>query len=190
MDTLIVNRKLDSPQRCLARVRDKCPGRQETAKLVRNLPAVWWISRGMTMSYVRANNGFTLIELMIVVAIIAILAAIAVPQYQTYVARAQTAAALTEIEPGRTAYETLVNQGVSSGTSYANVDNLGLPSDTDFCAISATAPASGNSAITCTLKGSTAIRNHHLKLTRDSSGDWHCLSDVTLKYLPSSCQAG
>lgn len=44
MDTLIVNRKLDSPQRCLARardIRDKCPGRQETARLVRNLPAVW-----------------------------------------------------------------------------------------------------------------------------------------------------
>lgn len=142
------------------------------------------------MSGRNPQAGFTLIELMIVVAIIAILAAIAVPQYQTYVARAQTAAALTEITPGRTAYETLVNQGVVSGTSYANVDNLGLPSSTEFCAISATAPASGNSAITCTLKGSAAIRGHYLKLSRDSSGDWSCLSDVTLKYLPSSCQAG
>jgi type IV pilus assembly protein PilA len=142
------------------------------------------------MSGRNPQAGFTLIELMIVVAIIAILAAIAVPQYQTYVARAQTAAALTEITPGRTAYETLVNQGVVSGASYANVDNLGLPSSTEFCAISATAPASGNSAITCTLKGSTAIRGHYIKLSRDSSGDWRCLSDVTLKYLPSSCRAG
>ena len=51
------------------------------------------------------QQGFTLIELMIVVAIIAILAAIAIPQYQNYVARSQMSRAMGEVGALKTAVE-------------------------------------------------------------------------------------
>lgn len=58
----------------------------------------------------RSHAGFTLVELMIVVAIIAILAAIAIPQYQNYIARSQLARALGETGSLKTAVEDCLTQ--------------------------------------------------------------------------------
>ncbi|WP_266183101.1 pilin [Dyella humicola] len=125
---------------------------------------------------------------MIVVAIIAILAAIALPQYQTYVARSQTTAGLAEISPGRTAYETLVNQGVTNGGTFANVDNLGLQASTPRCSqITSTVTPIGAGSIKCKLAGNTAIQGRTIELDRSPSGAWSCSSTVAPEYLPASC---
>lgn len=140
------------------------------------------------MSRQRISAGFTLIELMIVVAIIAVLAAIAIPQYQTYVAKSQAVAALDEISPGRTAYETLVNQGTINNNAYNNIDNLGLVTESDRCSISVVAPVGGEGSISCVLKGGPAVKDKQILLNRSTDGSWSCATDLDAKYAPVSCK--
>lgn len=67
-----------------------------------------------------AQKGFTLIELMIVVAIIGILAAVAIPQYQDYTARTQVSRVVGEINALKSNAESIFNNGGQIG----NADNL------------------------------------------------------------------
>lgn len=69
-----------------------------------------------------AQKGFTLIELMIVIAIIGILAAIAIPAYQNYIAKAQVAEAFTLADGMKTAIAT----NLQTGTCFANAGTEAL----------------------------------------------------------------
>ena len=145
----------------------------------------------------KLNSGFTLIELMIVVAIIGILAAVAIPQYQNYVARAQASEALSLASGAKVAVAEYFN---TNGTFPADNSTAGLTEPTDFkgnWVESVTVSVVGGNALITALFSSTdahsKIQGGEVTLTAVDHGGsigFACSSSGTTDisaYLPSSC---
>ncbi len=139
----------------------------------------------------KKQHGFTLIELMIVVAIIAILAAIALPAYQNYVAKSQATAGLADIRGGVTAFEEGIQSGERGAVAATNAD-VGLAATTPRCTIAVAGnwDAASGQTITCTLKGNPAVVGKTVVLTRNADGQWPCTTSITnTSHRPNGCTA-
>jgi len=127
----------------------------------------------------KVQQGFTLIELMIVVAIIGILAAIAIPAYQNYTVRAMVT-------------EGLNIAGGAKATVAENIAN-GAADDCDGVDVGV---AKNKTTLTClagvltaTVATGTSAGNVALTLTPDATGEvWTCATAAGDQYVPSSCR--
>lgn len=146
----------------------------------------------------KAQKGFTLIELMIVVAIIGILAAIAIPQYQNYIARSQVARVMSETGSLRTVAEMCINDGRTVvGTAAGQCDMGMVDSNLMAGAAGARRPTVTLNATPATIVASfgnnasprlTADGTNTLTWSRAENGTWTCASTVPAQFVPSGCQ--
>ena len=145
----------------------------------------------------KRQQGFTLIELMIVVAIIGILAAIALPAYQDYTARSQMTEAMTLASGARTAVTEYYNSTGNFPTTNADAGLAAASSIAGNYVSSVTVGADG--VITArlgTVGVSEGIRGRQIALTPETttgSVKWTCgptaTNGVDPKFVPSSCRS-
>lgn len=140
------------------------------------------------------EQGFTLIELMIVVAIIGILAVVALPMYQNYVAKSQITSAVAELNGAKPQYELILNGASVSGGGAFTVPNMFFSgSQSNICIYGVNAPDASNvadEALVCELQNvASVLIGEFVYLNRDADGKWQCSTSagVASRYKPAGC---
>lgn len=140
----------------------------------------------------RIQQGFTLIELMIVVAIIGILAAVALPAYQDYTVRAKVSELMLAVSAGKTP----VAEFYQIKGSIPNAGSVAIDSQTSKYVASVAWNGTAIVGTSQTGMGNTAADSKTIALTPAAAGggvlNWTCAPGATdpmpKKYLPASCK--
>jgi len=139
------------------------------------------------------QKGFTLIELMIVVAIIGILAAVAIPAYQDYIARSQVSEAVSLTAGGKTPLAEYYNdKGIWPAAASDVMGNLAGKYVSVITLTGSAVNTLGTISVEARMKGTgvnSAITQGTLILTSVDAKQWSCTSgNIGPKYRPSSCR--
>ncbi len=140
----------------------------------------------------KIQHGFTLIELMIVVAIIGILAAVAIPAYQDYIARAQASETISLMAGGKTPYAQWFGEKGAWPTAPASV--MGTTAGKYTRSIAQSSTGGSQLTLTGTMAGAgsanSTIATKTITLSTTNGGrTWTCAAGtIGAKFLPGACK--
>ena len=132
------------------------------------------------------QQGFTLIELMIVVAIIGVLAAVAVPAYKDYVTKSEASSAIATLRALQTPAELYIQEHGSLKSGNEGLKALGASQKVEGLGTLAITSDENTNAIEFTFTAG-ALDAKKITLTRDEGTGWACTTDLAQSVRPKSC---